>query len=241
MCYRAAVRGKVESLHSAGDGVGAAEEAASLALARRYFRLALQYALTGSKPHAFAIMGRVASGKSTLARALGEELGWSVLSSDCIRKTLASVPLCQRGNAAERSALYAVEMTEKVYAAMFQQAVESLQRGEGVILDATFSARAHRDGLRRQLEQKGFGVIWIEVSAEEAASFDRLRGREGAVDVVSDARLEDRAMLNATYEPPDEASAQAIIMVSTGAEPSVTLRRTMEELAKRNAYRNQRM
>jgi predicted kinase len=113
--------------------------------------------------------------------------------------------------------------------------VESLQRGEGVILDATFSTRVHRNALRSQLDQEGFGVIWAEVSADEAATLERLRGREAAMDVVSDARLDDRQMLDAAYEPPDEVPVQFIITVSTHAKPSVTLRRTMEELARRNA------
>ena len=62
------------------------EREAAAASARRYFQLALQYAVCGSQPVALVFMGRVASGKSTIAAAVARELGWPLLSSDERRK-----------------------------------------------------------------------------------------------------------------------------------------------------------
>lgn len=57
--------------------------------AKQDFRQALGYAVAGSHPLVLAVVDGVASGTSTLARALGEELGWRRFTSDTMRKELA--------------------------------------------------------------------------------------------------------------------------------------------------------
>ncbi len=203
-CYRACVRGKVESLHANAETVAEDEKQASLQLARRYFQLALQYAVAGSKPRVFVFMGKVASGKSALAEALGQETGWPVLSSDRLRKTLTGTPLNHRGSEAERAALYAPEMTQRTYDLLFEQAIASLHKGHSVILDATFSKLEHRSALKRLMASAGWGVRWIEAYASEAVVRERLQDRDRDDAVVSDARLEDYKRLSAGYESPDE-------------------------------------
>jgi aminoglycoside phosphotransferase family enzyme len=81
-CYRAYVRGKVESFHQSVPGLPERERRESRARGGRYFRLALQYVVCGSEPMVLIAMGRAASGKSRLARSVGRELGWEVFSSD---------------------------------------------------------------------------------------------------------------------------------------------------------------
>jgi aminoglycoside phosphotransferase family enzyme/predicted kinase len=203
-CYRAYVRGKVESLLQAAVDVPAAKRAQSRARARRYFRLALQYAAAGSEPMVLVVMGRVCSGKSTLAKALGEELGWEVFSSDRMRKELAGVPLYKRGSTAERRRLYVERMTRRTYGRLIEEAVAALKAHRSVILDATFSRRIHRDLLRRELERRKAGCRFLEVRAPEAVVRRRLKQREGDRRVISDARLEDMAMLNRSFERPVE-------------------------------------
>jgi uncharacterized protein len=88
-CYRAYVRGKVESFQQARAEVPEPERKNSRMQAERYFRLALRYALFGSEPTVLIVMGRAASGKSTIANALALQLGLEVISSDRTRKELA--------------------------------------------------------------------------------------------------------------------------------------------------------
>jgi hypothetical protein len=95
-CYRAFVRGKVESLQSIAPLAPAADRDAAAKRAGRYFRLALRYAVTGSNPLVLAVMGRIGSGKSALATALARELGCAAFSSDQLRKELAGQPLFKR-------------------------------------------------------------------------------------------------------------------------------------------------
>ena len=234
-CYRACVRGKVDSLRSLGDTLSDAERQAALVIARRYFQLALRYAISGSAPAVFVVMGRVASGKSALASALGAETGWRVISSDTVRKTLAGVPLHERGGAQERARLYSGEMTARVYDALAAGAADSLAGGAGVILDATFSRCAQRDALRAAMSLRGFGCVWVVADAPASLARERLRQRDGARGVVSDARLEDHEALEARFEPPDELPVESVVQVFTGAEIETTVEQMLAALATRQA------
>ena len=166
-CYRAYIRGKVESFHQSVPGLPEPERRASRARAGRYFRHALQYVVCGSEPMVVILMGRSASGKSTLARSLGRELGWEVFSSDHIRKKLADVPPYKRCGTAIRRRLYSKAMTRKTYDALLQNAIDRLKERRSLIIDATFSSRQHRDELGQKLGTLGVAYCFIETQASE--------------------------------------------------------------------------
>jgi 2-phosphoglycerate kinase len=88
-CYRAFVRGKVESIQAAEKETKNRQEHETQAA--RYFRLALRYAVAGSEVLVLVVMGRIGTGKSTIAKRLAGELDWPAFSSDEIRKTLAGL------------------------------------------------------------------------------------------------------------------------------------------------------
>jgi predicted kinase len=228
-CYRAYVRGKVESLRSVAELADDRGREDAAADARRYFQLALQYAVCGTSPVVLVVMGRVASGKSTLALELGRELGWRVISSDERRKCLAGVPLHERGDERVRSRLYAPEMTGRTYDSLIRDAREALQAGHGLILDATFSRRVFRDRLREALGDAN--VRWILASVDRATAADRLREREGRVDVVSDARSGEQPMLDAVFEAPDELPPGVVFPISTAGQPDQVAGRLLACLA----------
>jgi len=229
-CYRAFVRGKVESLHSIAPAAPDAERDASAERARRYFRLALRYAVAGSDPLALPVMGRIASGKSTLARALGDELGWEVFSSDRVRKEMAGFPLFERSGAAARRRLYSAAMTRKTYARLFAAAEIELRAGRGVILDATFARREHRASFAKRLGRRG-AWRFVEAQASNAAVKQRLRAREARAGEVSDARLEDFGMLAGLYQPPAELPAARCVKVRASGSIGRTVTDTLRKLA----------
>jgi aminoglycoside phosphotransferase family enzyme/predicted kinase len=234
-CYRACVRGKVESLHGDAETVDEAEKQASLGLAHRYFQLALRFAIAGSQPRAFVFMGKVGSGKSALAEALGLETGWSVLSSDHVRKSSSGIPLHRRGNEQQRTALYAPEMTQRVYDLLIDEALAALRGDHNIIIDATFSKLAQRRQLKESLGSEGFDILWIEACASESVVRQRLSARDQATVVVSDARLEDLEKLNAGYEPPSELSVTEKLTMVSDAKLGQVLDALMSELAVRRA------
>ncbi|MGB8168543.1 MAG: AAA family ATPase [Chthoniobacteraceae bacterium] len=234
-CYRAYVRGKVESFHHIAEGVPERERRESQLLAERYFRLALQYAVCGAEPMVLIVMGRVGSGKSTLARALARELGWEIFSADRVRKELAGIPLHGRGSAAERRKLYATAMTDRTYAALAQHAADRLRLQRGVILDATFASHRRRTLLRRALEEAGAIYCFVEVQAPTATVRKRLAARARAEGEISDARLEDLAKLDRAYEPPDELGPSHFVAVKTARTSESVVVATLKTLARRRA------
>ena len=228
-CYRAYIRGKVESFQQARAEVPETEQRKSRMQARRYFRLALRYAVCGSKPTVLIVMGHIASGKSTLARALGRELGCEVISSDRVRKELAGVPLYERDEKSARR-LYSEAMTKETYKILFQCAASQLDRDASVILDATFGRRQHRDELSRLLESKGATYRFIEAQAPAEVLERRLKRREGAKHEISDARLENLETLTRSYQAPSEVRTDQCLQVATDRPTTVIIEETLKGL-----------
>ena len=232
-CYRAYVRGKVQSFHQSVPGLPERERRESRALAERYFRLALQYAVCGSEPMVAIVMGRAASGKSTLAKSLGRELDWEVFSSDYLRKNLAGVPLYKRCGPAVRRRLYSKAMTRKTYDTLLQSAINRSKERRNLIIDATFSSRQHRDELGQKLGALGVAYCFIETQVSEETRKKRLIEREGTANEASDARLEDFEMLTQSYEVPAEIGKRHLIAVHTERPLETTVVETLKALAQR--------
>ena len=230
--YRAYVRGKVEGMRSLEDEVPPDEQAKSTKRARTAYQWALRYMVAGSQPLVVAVMGRVATGKSTVAQALADALGWAAVNSDRVRKEQAGVPLHERGDASTRDALYAADMTEQTYTALFDIAVERGQSGQGTVLDATFSRRAHRDAFRDRLRDAAIPHVFVELTADDATIRTRLRQRERSSDAVSDARLDDFEMLNARYEAPDALEDARHIHVTSEDNLEDTTREVLQHLVR---------
>lgn len=213
-CYRAFVRGKVESIEMSSTEPSAAAEHGKRATC--YFRLALRYAVAGSRPLVVVVMGRVGTGKSTVAKQIGGELDWPVFSSDRIRKTLAGVPLPERTAPNLKGMVYSERMTDRTYEELLKQGLAALAIQGGVILDATFSTREKRDLLQDACAGAGVSVQVIELEAEQNDIANRLKARDQNAEEISDARMEDLEMLIAAYEPPLEL-APALVKVTTSS------------------------
>jgi aminoglycoside phosphotransferase family enzyme/predicted kinase len=231
-CYRAYVRGKVESFHQNATGLPELARRESRERAGSYFRLALQYAVCGSESMVVIVMGRVGSGKSTLARSLGRELGSVVCSSDRTRKDLAGVPLYERSGGATRRRLYSAAMTKKTYEMLMYSAASQVKSGHSVVLDATFSDRQHRDQIVELLKSAGVRFYFVETQASEDARKRRLKERAGKFDEVSDARLEDSETLDRSYEVP-ELGKHGLVTVGTEGSEEMTVMEALKSLTRR--------
>jgi aminoglycoside phosphotransferase family enzyme/predicted kinase len=144
--------------------------------ARRYLDEACA-ALRAAPPRLIAIGGLSGTGKSTLAIALAPELGARpgarVLRSDIIRKRLFGLapeaPLPEGG--------YTAEVTERVYAALCEQATSALRAGYCAIVDAVTLQKAERQSFADIARQAGvpFTGLWLE--APTAALMARVEAR----------------------------------------------------------------
>jgi uncharacterized protein len=234
-CYRAFVRGKVESIQANSQQPAQSEEHTKRAA--RYFRLALRYATSGSEPLLLVIMGRIGTGKTTVARQLASELDWPVFSSDEIRKTLAGVPLQVRTAPELREGVYSDQMTDRTYAKLLENGLAALATRSGVVLDATFSSRRKRERVRNECATAGIQLQMIELETHGEEIQKRLKARGETVAVVSDARLEDFEKLSATYEAPTEVVD--LIRVSTADGVLDTIRAVLLCLAEKQSAPSQ--
>ena len=226
-CYRALVRAKVESIQATSMKTTKAGKHAQAAT--RYFRLALRYAVSGSEPLLLAVMGRVGTGKSTVARGLGNELNWPVFSSDQIRKTLAGVSLTKRTPAKKRAEVYSRQMTAQTYKELLARGLLAAKTHGGAIVDATFSSAANRESFRQKCEQAHVRFQPVELEVDLGEMERRLRARNESAGVISDARLEDLEKLVAAYEAPSQLSPN-LIKVSADNAVSDTVKSVLVRL-----------
>lgn len=224
-CYRACVRGKVESLKSLEGDVAEVEREQAREHAWRYFHLAYRYARRCA-PALVIVCGPAASGKSTLARALGQRTDFAVLSSDSVRKRLAGLPPDAPAAAPYGEGIYSAEHTRQAYAALLGQAYELIAAGRGVIVDATFKDRAHRRMFLAMAEQARMRALFVECRASEREVLDRLARREQQAGQVSDATRAIYLRQREEFETLDEISDRCRLVVDTTQE----LARTVKEV-----------
>ncbi len=198
--YRARVRAKVALLRS--RQLAEAAPAAREAVARAHELLALSDRLlwAAREPGVIVVAGVSASGKSTLARAVGERAGRTHLSSDVVRKRLAGVEPTERAPASA----YAPAMHEATYRELGRLAAAS---PGPVVVDATFHRRRMRDAFREELGEAGEDAVFVECRAPVATLERRLRARVRRSRRTSDATAAVLHGQLAEAEPLDEVPA----------------------------------
>lgn len=229
-CYRAYVKGKVKGLQAGEEEVGeeAREEARNKA--RDYLNLSLRYAVLGSRPTVLIFMGRIGTGKSTLADALSEKLNIDCYSSDRIRKRIMGVPLDERPDVSKREQMYSRHMSIKTYSKLREKAEAHVQKHNSIILDATYSRKEEREKLVELLHSLDADYYFIEAKASDEVITERLKLRESKEQVISDARLEDFEELIQYYQPPEELDPEHLIEIDTAQNLDETLSQLFDRL-----------
>lgn len=204
---RAIVRAKVAAVR--GDAAGQAallELAAALAWRERL-------------PGVLLVAGPPASGKSTLAEAVGRRAGVPVVSSDVVRKSLHGARLTDR----LAPAAYAEAVSREVYRELGRRAARARRDHGGVVVDATARSRALRAELTGALDRCG-PLVAAVCAAPPAVLRERAGARLADAGRVSDAGPAVAAELAAAFEPVDaEPGIAAVVAVPTDATPAAAL------------------
>ena len=194
IAYRAQVRAKVTAIRAGqGDPDAAAE-------ARQLLDLSLRH-LEAARVRLVLVGGLPGTGKSTVARAVGDALGATVLRTDEVRKESAGLPTTAHAPDAFGQGLYSPTATADTYKALLERAEVALRMGETVVLDASWSDERWRDRARGAAGRTDTDVVELrcEIPAEVAA--ERMRARAAAGGDPSDATPAIAAAMAATADP----------------------------------------
>jgi hypothetical protein len=223
--YRAFVRGKIATFRAKDLSASLAERDRAAAEARRYFLLALASERRPLlPPKVIAVGGGIASGKSTLAEAMGRELPAPVVDADRTRKHLAGVAPEHPLPESSWAGFYSPEFTEKVYGELFRRASAVLSSGRAVVLDASFRSRTERARAKRLALERGAPFLFVECQAPAELCRARLRERERSPS-VSDGRLQVFDDFARSFEPVTELDRSEHLAVDTREPVEAILKR----------------
>jgi aminoglycoside phosphotransferase family enzyme/predicted kinase len=228
-CYRAMVRLKVNCLRLAQADVAQTEQAAAGAAIDRFLALAYRYAIRFSRPVLWVVWGQVATGKSTVARALAETLDIGLLRSDVVRKALFEGVAGKDTMADFGEGIYSRQATALTYGKLLRLAQAEVGQGRSVVLDATFSRRDRRREALRLSAETGAAIVFVECICSEATLRRRLAERTGTAS-VSDARLAHYDALKTAFEPGDELPERCRIRLDSEQPVEEGLRKIFKRL-----------
>lgn len=226
-CYRAYVRGMVDSLAASESEVGEEERPKLWESARRHFLLAHRYTWAYRKC-LVVFVGLSGSGKSNVAAALEARTGFRRWSSDVVRKELAGLAPLERVGAERARDLYSAQFSARTYAALYAYAERDLCSGRGVILDATFLRRVDRDRARELADRLGAPLLIVECRCDEEEIRRRLARRNAEGIDASDADWSVYLQQRRVFEP--TATDEPAICVDTTRGIAEPLERTEARL-----------
>ncbi|MCD6185416.1 MAG: AAA family ATPase [Deltaproteobacteria bacterium] len=213
-CYRAVVRCKVNCIRISEGFTDKDEEIALLEETEKYLDLAYRYALQFTRPTIWIVCGISASGKSTISRELGKLFDIKVINSDVIRKKIFGIKTQETSDLPFEKGIYSKGASSLTYGQLLLLAQEEIEKGNSVIIDATFSTRHWRIEAIRMAEDMDVNIVFVECLLSDELTKKRLVERENVVS-VSDARVHHFEDLKRLFEPLESLPNEMHIRLNT--------------------------
>lgn len=176
-CYRACVRGKVQSFQLDEPEVPQTQRESARQQARLLFTQAAHYASGPTRPTLLLVCGLMGTGKSTLALTLHRELGWTLLSSDSIRKRLANLDPAHPQAEAFGQGVYSAVWTARTYDALLDETGSALAAGRSALVDASFLRWSDRQTAARLAAAHRARLLFVECTCPREVALQRLAKR----------------------------------------------------------------
>lgn len=224
MCHRALVVGMIKHLKSEEDEVPHSDREEAKEKSKKQYSLALRYATAGSQPTIFIIFGRIASGKSKLARWLSKELLLDHLNSDVIRKQMIERDTLTKDD------LYSEDQKIKNYQILIDDCLNIASAKGAVVCDATFSSLNYLDILKQKISNKNINLIFVETFADDKEIKRRLKARENKKNIASDARLQDFEKLKDNLSVKDIKGLGKAISIHTNGPFEETINQFFDQM-----------
>lgn len=208
VAYRAAVRAKVEGFKAFEPEVPEEGRRSAACSARAHWLLALaELERPARKPCLVLAGGLPGTGKSAVSRGLGERAGFHVISSDVVRKELAGLAPTDSAASAFGTGLYTPEWNDRTYVECLHRAERALERGERVVVDASFREESRRKEFLGLARTCGVPALFLLRTAGGDVVKDRLDRRRGD---ASDADWAVYLKAAAAWEEPGEETRAAL-------------------------------
>jgi aminoglycoside phosphotransferase family enzyme/predicted kinase len=221
--YRAFVRAKVATMVAADSSLDDAARERAEGEARRHFLLALAESRRPLLPPVVvAVGGIIASGKSTIAELLADEVSAPVIEADRTRKSMLGIAPHEARHEAAWSGAYNPGFTDQVYAEVLRRAEVVLASGRPVVLDASFRSSVMRASARNLALARGVPFRFVECRADADVCRARLAERERTAS-VSDGRLAIFDAFRASFESVSELPAAEHIVLDTSRPVDASL------------------
>ncbi|MDX1646389.1 MAG: AAA family ATPase [Longimicrobiales bacterium] len=225
VAYRAAVRGKVQGMKASEEEVPEAEREAAVRDSRAHWLLALsELEEPGARPCLVLVGGLPGTGKSTVAEGLAREAGFTVVSSDRVRKELAGLDPETSAAAGFAEGIYTSEWNDRTYAACLERVGELLFEGERVVVDASFREASRRRRFLQAASEWGVRGLFLLCTTDAESVRDRLEARKGG---ASDADWSIYLRAAAAWEPEEEVTRRALRRVATDGPPEASVERAL--------------
>lgn len=202
--YRACVRAKISAM------MGKHDARRELLLAQSARRRAIL------DPVLIAVAGGIASGKSTLAERLGEELSGPVIDADRTRKHMLGLAPTAHASAEAGAwhGAYDPRFSELVYEEVLRRADAVLASGRPVVIDASFRTKKARAAAEQLASRHNVPFRLLECIAPREVCKERLVARDRKTS-VSDATPDIYEAFAAGYEPISELPPTEHLRIDT--------------------------
>lgn len=195
LVYRAMVRAKVSAIR-VSQSTSTKDYQQAVTRYHDYLQLAYSYTQVPT-PLLIIMQGVSGSGKSWLAEQVANRYQMIRIRSDVERKRLYQLSQQQQRYSGINTGLYSQTCSNKTYQHLLQLAVEILNAGYSVIVDATFLQRQQRKQFFQQTERLQIPFLIINSYADKGILLNRIKVRAKQLDNVSEA---DRIVLENQLE-----------------------------------------